>query len=158
MAEIIKITNRNDLTLILEKTNSKQIQLLELSEGASTVLRLSHTTMEEVNGDYYYIDGGNYTLNFSAAVDGTLYLYLFENTSDATKGDYEFSATVPVWDELKAGYYNGTNKAIYRIVKSGLNTSDKLRIENGFDILVSNDIAVDDYIRNIYFRRYIYSS
>lgn len=98
---------------------------LTLVAGGLSLARLTNwdTTLEpqvaagsrfEVNGAYYSVAVNEAISGWASVSAGVVYVYA---TPSGASASFSYSATAPTYDAAKGGWYNGTARALFRIVK-----------------------------------------
>jgi len=106
-----------------EKRFKTNFELINKYDGDITTLILSDGRTEEINGKFFIIENGDYQVTDSGIADGTVFIHIKDNL-DGTGSSF-VSALSGTYNANKGGWYNGNDKVIYSMTKSGTNYSNK---------------------------------
>lgn len=143
----ILLTNISDT---LQGTFQFPFELTDYTDSSTIVLASGRT--EEIGGYLYRVEGGGQSITDSGVSNGTVYAYVQDTGSGSATASV--SATVPTYDETKGGWYNGTSKAVCKMIKStGPVYSNKTMLSKPYNQQVrSSDLYSDNadlYFTNV---------
>lgn len=142
MADILKVDYTN-LTDTLIAISRQPFQLSSYVDGAGP-LYVASSTVEEIGGNLYIVDGGNVQITDSGIPDGDAFIFLSED-GDGTASLF-LSATNGSWDSQKSGIYSGPSKFIGQMVKDSGSYNDRSMFEKMYSPRIIGDIFVNGNI------------
>jgi|GEM_PF-6355026 len=117
-----------DISNLAENVDNLRLGVdLTWVEKISTTYYVKQGSIIELNGDTYVVQDSD------EIITGSALKYIYFNGSS-----FSFSATVPVLDSTKLGYYNGSNRAIRWVQDAG-----SVFIDEKNDIYIVGDLFVD---------------
>jgi hypothetical protein len=105
----------------------------------------------EINGSYYEVTSNESITGWAGiSVSSVVYIYA---VPDGATSSWIFSITAPTYDTAKGGWFNGANRACWRLFKdaSGLYTN-KQELDNPVIIPVLMDDPVSPQVGQIWIR------
>lgn len=119
--------NKISLTDVQNTLQSNLVTPFELTSYADdTSLSLASSRAEEIGNQIYRVESGDFAVTDSAS-DGIAYVYVADPGSGVATAT--LLNTVPTFDPNKGGWYSGTAKACFIVVKAGTTYSNKYRLQ-----------------------------
>jgi hypothetical protein len=112
---------RIDLTDVgdtLQGTQTTVFELISYDDGLLTTVQLAGGRAEEMGGQVYRVESGDYQVTDSGLANGVVYVHLKDN-GDGTASAY-LDLNEGTYDGNKGGYYHTDGaKVIHRMIKNG---------------------------------------
>lgn len=104
----------------------------------------------EINGSYYEVTSEEAITGWAALAVGVVYIYAVPSGASAS---FIFSATAPTYDTAKGGWFNGTDRALWRLYKgSSVLYTNKQMMDNPPIIPVLAADPATPYVGQIWIR------
>ena len=104
----------------------------------------------EINGSYYEVTSNESITGWAALAVGVVYIYAVPAGAAAS---FIFSATAPTYDTAKGGWFNGTDRVLWRLYKgSSVLYTNKQEMDNPPIIPVLAADPMAPYVGQIWIR------
>jgi len=135
-----EVTSKN-----LLKKGYSSASFTEMATSALPLLQSGSAV--DINGVIYQCNT-NITPSTTGAVDGLNYFYVYDSGG---VGVANISVTAPTWDGIKNGWYNGSQRAVLKLTKSGTAYSNKIKLygDNYSNIDYFNNRTIHSYITEL---------
>ena len=138
----ITVFDPSDVPGTLQSTYLDPFELTSYADGTTT-LKLASGRTEEIGGALYLVDTADFTITTAGPTDGVVYVYVGEDGITPGNGAAYLSKTAPTFDPNKGGYYSGSDKAIFRMTKSGTTYTLKRRLSKNDGNFVFDNVSID---------------